>query len=118
MKEGDVAGLAVFQDPHAYIGVKQTNGKKYLVMVNNGKTIDSIAIKQTTVYLQTIAGNSSKKAYFTYSFDNKTFNTIGNELTMKFSLTMFVGNKFALFNYATRETGGYVDIDWFRMGPW
>jgi beta-xylosidase len=118
MKEGDVAGLAIFQDPHAYIGVKQTKGKKYIVMVNNGNPIDSVAIKQSTVYLQAIASNNSKKAYFTYSFDNKTFTTIGNELTMKFSLTMFTGNKFALFNYATRETGGYVDIDWFRMGPW
>jgi beta-xylosidase len=118
MKDGDVAGLAVFQDPYAYIGVRQMNGKKYIVMVNNGSAIDSISIQHSTVYLQAIAGNSSKKAYFTYSFDNKTFHTIGNELTMKFSLTMFTGNKFALFNYATRETGGYVDIDYFRMGPW
>ena len=28
MKEGDIAGLAVFQDPYAFIAVKQTNGSK------------------------------------------------------------------------------------------
>lgn len=118
MKDGDIAGLAIFQEPHAYIGVKQTNGKKYLAMVNNGNIIDSVAIKQPILYLQAIASNSNKKAHFTYSFDNKNFIVIGNELTMKFSLSMFVGNKFALFNYATATAGGYVDIDWFRMGPW
>jgi beta-xylosidase len=116
MKDGDMAGLAVFQDPYAYIGVKQTNGRKFIVMVNNGQTIDSAAINQTTVYLKVIASNSSKKASFSYSLNNNNFIPVGNELLMKFSLTMFVGNKFCLFNYATQTTGGYVDFDWFRMG--
>lgn len=34
---------------------------------------------------------------------------------MRFSLTVFTGNKFGLFNYATEEPGGYVDFDWFTM---
>jgi hypothetical protein len=44
MRNGDIAGLAVFQDPYAYIAVKQTKGLKYIIMVNNGETIDSAAI--------------------------------------------------------------------------
>jgi hypothetical protein len=36
---------------------------------------------------------------------------------MKFSLSVFTGNKFCLFNYATESPGGYVDFDWFRMQP-
>ncbi|MBO9204447.1 MULTISPECIES: family 43 glycosylhydrolase [Niastella] len=118
MKDGDIAGLAVFQDPYAYIGVKQMNGRKYVVMVNNGQLIDSVAIAQSTIYLQTIASNSNQKALFQYSFDNKSFRPIGDALSMKFSLTLFTGNKFCLFNYATRQSGGYVDFDWFRMAPW
>lgn len=118
MKEGDVAGLAILQDPHAYIGVKQTNGKKYVVMVNNGNAIDSVELRSAIVYLQAIASNNSRKAHFTYSLNNKTFTILGNELTMKFNLSMFVGNKLGLFNYATTVTGGYVDIDWFKTGPW
>ena len=39
---------------------------------------------------------------------------LGNELSMKFNLTVFTGNKFCLFNYATKTSGGYVDFDWFR----
>ena len=118
MKDGDIAGLAVFQDPYAYIAVKQMNGSRYIIMVNNDKTIDSAAINQSTVYLRTIASNSKAKASFEYSLDNKKFTPLGNQLSMRFNLSIFTGNKFCLFNYATKETGGYVDFDWFRMGPY
>lgn len=117
MKDGDVAGLAVFQDPYAYIAVKQESGSKQIIMVNNGNIIESVFLKKgKTIYLRTIASNNTKKATFEYSFDNKKFTSLGNELLMKFNLTVFTGNKFCLFNYATEETGGYVDFDWFRTG--
>jgi beta-xylosidase len=117
MKDGDIAGLAVFQDPYAYIAVKQMNGSKYIVMVNNGELIDSTTINNSSIYLRTIASNNTGKASFEYSFDNKTFTPLGNQLSMKFNLSIFTGNKLCLFNYATKETGGYVDFDWFRMHP-
>ncbi|MBN1392119.1 MAG: hypothetical protein JW947_04870 [Sedimentisphaerales bacterium] len=56
-------------------------------------------------------------ATFSYSLDNKSFTKIGNEMQMQFKLTVFTGNKFCLFNYATKELGGYVDFDWFRVTP-
>ncbi|HEV2478401.1 MAG TPA: glycoside hydrolase 43 family protein [Puia sp.] len=115
MTAGDVAGLGVFQDPYAYIGVRRDPAAKYLVMVNNGITVDSIPLQQTTVYLRTKASNATKKATFEYSFDNKTFTRLGNGLNMRFNLKIFTGNKFCLFNYATKASGGYVDIDWFHM---
>jgi hypothetical protein len=34
---------------------------------------------------------------------------------MQFNLSIFTGNKFCLFNYATVSTGGFVDFDWFRI---
>jgi beta-xylosidase len=117
MKDGDIAGLAIFQNPYACVAVKQINGSRYIIMVNNGTTIDSVAATGSTIYLRVIASNSTSKASFQYSFDNKTFRPIGNDLSMRFNLSVFTGNKFCLFNYATRETGGYVDFDWFRMGP-
>jgi beta-xylosidase len=115
MKDGDVTGVAVFQDPYAYIAVKQTNNSKYITMVNNGQAIDSIVTNTSVIYLRSIASNSTGKAKFEYSFDNKTFTPLGDELSMRFNLKIFTGNKFCLFNYATKETGGYVDFDWFRM---
>jgi len=115
MKDGDVAGLAVFQDPYAYIAVKQDNGSKQFIMVNDGETIASVSMNGKIVYLRTIASNSTRKATFEYSFDNKKFIQLGNELAMRFSLRIFTGNKFCLFNYSTKTTGGYVDFDWFRL---
>lgn len=115
MKDGDYAGLAVFEDPYAYVAIKQNRGAKYIIMVNNGAIVDTVSINKTDVYLRTIASNITKKAVFEYSFDNKNFIPIGNELMMKFNLKVFTGNKFCLFNYATIETGGYVDFDWFRV---
>ncbi len=129
MKEGDIAGLAIFQDPYAYIGVKKINGKKYVVMVNNGETIDSTEINASTIFFQanaffgsgaaplyggeTVTGSGT--ASFMYSLDNKSFKKIGNVLNMRFNLSVFTGNKFCLFNYATKELEGFVDFDWFKM---
>ena len=114
MRDGDIAGLSMFQDPYAYIAVKQVKSSKFIIMVNNGKTMDSIVVDESTVYLRTKASNESKKASFEYSVDNRTFKQLGDELLMKFNLKIFTGNKFCLFNYATKTTGGYVDFDWFR----
>ena len=115
MKTGDMAGLCVFQDPYAFIGVEQTGSGRFVVMVNDGVMVDSVACPGGTVYMRVEASNAGKKAAFEYSFDNVRFVPLGNELSMRFGLKIFTGNKFCLFNYATKETGGYVDFDWFRM---
>jgi beta-xylosidase len=114
MRNGDVAGLAVFQDPYAYVGVKMLHGARYIVMVNNGVPIDSIAIDKPIIYLRTEAAYGSSKASFSFSTDNHSFTKAGNELAMKFNLSVFTGNKFCVFNYATQSPGGFVDVDWFR----
>src|SRR3989339_415172 len=115
MKDGDVAGLAVFQDPYAFIGVRKINGTKYIIMVNNGKTMDSTAIDSSTIYFRAQAYYGTSLASFSYSFDDNSFILFGNKLSMRFNLSIFTGNKFCLFNYATVATGGFVDFDWFRI---
>jgi len=117
MQDGDVAGLAVFQDPYAYIAVKQLQGVKHIFMVDNGLEIGAAVLKSNTVYLRASSRYDTGKAAFSYSTDNKNFTTIGNAFDMKFNLSVFTGNKFCLFNYSTKTPGGYVDFDWFRMHP-
>lgn len=115
MKNGDVAGLAVFQDPYAFIAVKAINNKKYVVMVNNGTQIDSVEINSSVVYFRAMAEYGTGRAYFAYSTDNVLFQKIGNNLNMQFNLSVFTGNKFCIFNYPTKTLGGFVDIDWIRI---
>ena len=38
---------------------------------------------------------------------------LGSETTFRFNLSVFVGARFGIFNYATQALGGYVDVDWF-----
>lgn len=114
MQDGDVAGLAVFQNPYAFIGVERVNGANYLETINNGTKIDSVLIDSSTIFLRTDAYYGTSLASFSYSLDDKSFKDIGNELSMKFDLSVFTGNKFCLFNYATKALGGYVDFGWFR----
>ncbi|MBS0027192.1 family 43 glycosylhydrolase [Chitinophaga sp. 22321] len=116
MKEGDVTGLAVLQMPHAFIGVRAGAHEKFIVMELAGNTVDSVAIgKRSMIFFKASVNTVKDQAHFYYSFDNKTFIPLGDTLNMQFDLKMFTGNRFALFNYATTQTGGYVDLDWFRM---
>jgi len=55
-------------------------------------------------------------SYYYYSLDGKNWISIGNPVSVKFDYTrMFMGTKFAIFNYATKATGGYVDVDYFHV---
>ena len=75
MKEGDIAGLAVFQDPYAFIGIKRANGKNYVIMVNNGRTVDSSAVEGSTIYLRASALHGSGAAPY---YRGKTVTWIGH----------------------------------------
>jgi hypothetical protein len=56
----------------------------------------------------------TSKTQFYYSLDNKTFTKLGDQTTLKFSLTVFVGARFGLFCYNTKNgSNGYADFDWF-----
>jgi beta-xylosidase len=53
-------------------------------------------------------------ATFYYSLDGKQWTPIGGTFQMRFDFTrLFMGTRYALFNYATKQTGGYVDINRF-----
>jgi beta-xylosidase len=113
MLEGDVAGLAVFQNPYAYIAVKVIDGQRKLIMENNKVQTFGPAITDSIIYLRAIANYNTSTTGFYYSSDNVTYTKFGTDLNMKFDLSVFTGNKFCLFNFATKQTGGSVDIDWF-----
>lgn len=115
MQDGDIAGLAIFQDPYGFVGIKKTNGLHHVIMVYNGRLLDSTAVNSSTVYLRAMAKYGTSRASFAYSLDNETFTNFRNGFVMQFKLTVFTGNKFCLFNYPTIATGGYVDFDWFRI---
>jgi len=121
MKEGDFAGLSLLQRKFGQVGVKFVDGVKSIVMVNGeGRRpveAQSVPLNQKTVYLKAECDfrNKTDIAYFFYSLDGKSWTPIGSQLKMEYSLSHFMGYRFGLFNYATKNIGGFVDFDYFRI---
>ena len=134
MKEGDVAGLCVFQDPHAYVAVKMIDGKKRVVyyrapwwepkadwqgVVDDKEHYRTFSTSTDShndkIYLRAVANFKTNKLKFYISWDNQKWYDLGKDIEteMRYTLKIFTGNRFAIFNYATQQNGGYVDVDWF-----
>lgn len=121
MKNGDFAGLALLQKNYGQLGVRINDVQKELVMINagDGKPTEaqSIPIEQNIIYLKAFCDftNKTDTARFSYSLDGKQWQPIGTPLKMTYTLPHFMGYRFALFNYATKEPGGFADFDYFRV---
>ncbi len=121
MKDGDHAGLLLLQKNYGWVGVKAEGGSRSIVMVNAStgtpEEVASIPVTQTTIYLKADCDfkNRTDKGYFYYSLDGKNWKRIGSALQMSYTLPHFMGYRFGLFNYATKNPGGYVDFDYFRV---
>ncbi|MFL5739765.1 MAG: glycoside hydrolase 43 family protein [Flavisolibacter sp.] len=121
MKEGDVAGLALLQKNYGLVGVRVEGDKKFIVMINagTGKPVEAttIPLNQKIVFFTAQCDFTDKKdmASFSYSLDGKTWEVVGTPLKMIYTLPHFMGYRFALFYYATKNIGGYVDFDYFHI---
>ena len=121
IKEGDFAGLTLLQRRYGQVGVKYENGVRTVVMVSSesGKPVEMgrIPLSQTTVYLKAECNFKDlvDTAEFFYSLDGKSWKQIGSPLKMAYTLPHFMGYRFGLFNYATKEVGGHADFDFFHI---
>lgn len=122
MKDGDYAGLGALQENYGFIGVKKSGEKLWIVMVRGSsdsfEEIEKVFCREDRIYLKIDIDyrNMKDKACFYYSFEGKSWNVLGSTLQMFYTLSHFMGYRFALFNFATKKAGGYVDFDYFRTG--
>ena len=116
MQDDDVAGLALFNRPYAWIGVERSNGTTSIVQFDEqtGRTARA-ELRGSRVWLRADCDFLSERAHFSYSTDGKTFAPLGEPLTMVFQLTTFQGVRYALFNFNTRGEGGSADFDSFKV---
>ena len=123
MKDGDVAGISAYQRKYGYIAVTMEGGTKSLVMRRAGGdgviafTSAAVPLRADVVYLRADVDfrDAVDTASFAYSYDGSNWTWLGDTVQMQYDLAHFTGYRFALFNYATAEPGGYVDVDWFRV---
>ena len=132
MKDGDCAGLAAFNSDSGVLTVKKKGKKLFLEMSEQKvslsdrdkkvekveeKVIESIELKQNKIWLGIDANFIPRTdiAVFDYSLDGILWHKIGSDYRMSFDWRrFFMGQKFGIFNYATKKVGGYVDIDEFE----
>jgi beta-xylosidase len=121
MKEGDAAGLTLLQQKYGWVGVKYEEESKYISMVTSQsgteEEVERIPLEGENIYLKATCDFTDLKdvANFYYSLDGEEWHKIGSELQMQYTMPHFMGYRFGLFNFATKETGGYVDFDYFNI---
>jgi beta-xylosidase len=121
MKDGDFAGLSLLQKNYGLVGVRIEGNKKSIVMVNattgTPEEVATVTLDQEVVHFKAECDFTNKKdvANFFYSLDGSDWKPIGTTLKMAYTLPHFMGYRFGLFNYATKNTGGYADFDYFHI---
>ena len=124
MTDGDVAGLTVFQDPYAYIAVKKKGHHNYITWqmdtisykTNEYPQKEDCKIKASDiVYLRASVNFIKNRAQFFYSADGENYTRIGKDLPLAFNLSVFVGERFGIFNFAMKNTGGFIDVDYLHF---
>ena len=134
MQDGDKCGLAAFCGTSGILCITKAGKTATLTMTEenlklkrdhsldhvdqNTLSTAPVKVKGKTIYLQVKGDFTDGRdiATFAYSFDGKKFISFGGEVKMKFDIsTFFMGTKFAIFNYATKAPGGYIDVDDFTF---
>jgi beta-xylosidase len=121
MKDGDMAGLAAFQKRYGFVGVKMAGNTRSIVMVSaesgSPVEVETVLLSRENVFLKIDYDfrNRADRARFLFSLDGREWMAVGKSLQMAYTLPHFMGYRFALFNFATRTAGGFVDFDYFRV---
>lgn len=85
-------------------------------MTDRDKEKERVELKKDKVYLRMDCDFNINidKARFYYSLDGNEWMQIGSDFQMIYYTDHFMGIRFAIYNYATKHSGGYVDVDFFK----
>lgn len=114
-KTGDRAGLVILAEPFATLTIEKTTKGTILSMTVDEAVKENVRLEGKNVWLRASVDGITDYVTFAYSTDGKTFQSIGERFKMKFINTYFCGNRYGLFNYATRQHGGYIDVDYLHV---
>ncbi|PWJ61492.1 MULTISPECIES: family 43 glycosylhydrolase [unclassified Fibrobacter] len=116
MKDGDVAGLVALADSLGFVALEKNGNSFEVVYYEREFKLKSVPINGNEAYFRIDFDFTRDRANFYYSLDEKSWTKIGNELKLPYTLGMFVGYRFGLFNFAKKTAGGTAAFDWFKVG--
>ena len=140
MKDGDVAGLSAFQGDAALLSIVKEGKKLFVVGTKESVALTEkekavTDVKREEVYRQPLNLKQDKAtkssiiylkmscdfrlhqdlATLLYSIDGKTWIPAIKDFKMQYDYRrFFMGTRIAIYNYATKAAGGYVDVDSFE----
>ena len=119
MKDGDVCGLGNINVPCSWIGlVKQGNTltlRCFEQLTNDTVTVP-VGSADGKIWLRCIGDYDNDKMQYAYSTDGKTFQNLGQEMTLSYQLITFQGSRHALFAFNIKgKKGGYAEFDNFTV---
>ena len=115
MRPGDVAGLALFNRPYAWVAVERDQQGLWLAQFDEqtGQTVRA-PLTSSRVWLRADCNYLDNTARFSYAADGVEFDPIGEALKMPYGLITFQGVRYAMFSYnRTATEGGFADFDSF-----
>ena len=112
MISGQKAGLSSMSKIYNSVGVKNDNGKLYVYFEGIDKTSEEILITKKSIFFKLKLDLINQKNHFYYSFDNKTFKSIGPDFNAAFGY--WKGTRIALFNYNELNDGGTTAFNFFH----
>ena len=132
MKDGDCCGLAAFNG-HSGILTIRKNGKHFTLTQSAAQVhlsdrekavtkvdeeiMEQVALKGKKIELRIDGDFNPGKdiATFYYRTKGSEWKPIGKPFRMIFDYRLFfMGTRYAIFNYATKQSGGYIDVDHFN----
>jgi len=135
LRDGDFAGLCTLQGDYGFIALTKEDGKTYLVMAEKApvegyagmgkvdpepaKIVAKLPVESDTVTLRAVCKlTPTDTAEFFYKTEDgseaKEFTKLGETHKLYFKLDHFVGCRFGLFLFSTKETGGMAEFSKFR----
>ena len=139
LKDGDYAGLCTLQGDYGFIALTKEAGQMFLVMAEKkptegyagmgsvdtepAKIVTKVPVQNNTVTLRAVCDFSlgSDTAEFYYREEavgtDAEFAKLGDTHKLYFKLDHFVGCRFGLFLFSTKETGGVTEFSRFRYRP-
>lgn len=133
MLPGDRAGFAALNGDSGLVGIEADENGKWIVASESSVAIEGenhgvtevkeretarIPLESNDIYFKitTDFNPGQDIAKFYYSYDGEKWLPIGEEFKMIFDYRrFFMGTRFAIYNFATENPGGKIDVDWYKV---
>ncbi len=115
MADGQVAGLCHFAERHAFIGVRQSAGKRQLVFSTEDKWVDGPSVSRSTLWLHSW-WDIDGRARFSFSVDGDAEVPFGFAYQLDWG--HYRGDRTGVFTYNAMEDGSVLFRDFrYAIAP-